>query len=911
MLSNDRTLVLRARILSRSVVTLTALVLSWGANSNVAWAQCEETAKLLASDGASGDRFGASVAISGDVAVVGARFDSEHGTNSGSAYVYRFNAGTQEWEEEVKLTAPDGQGGDLFGFSVAVSADVVVVGALGDDDAGPQSGSAYVFRYNGSQWLMDQKLNEPDANTDPLQGDAFGYSVAIDGNVIVVGAREIHSAYVYRYDGTNWNGEAELLPWDGNAPWFGLSVAVSDDVVVVGGINNFYGSGSGAAYVFRYIGSMWTQSQVLRAPDGGSLDFFGTSLDVSGNVAVIGAPMEDELATNSGSAYVYRYGGGTWSFRQKLLASDGTIEDRFGHSVAIDGDVVVVGRDEQHLFQAGSANVFRFDGNEWIEASQLVPSDGQPEDKFGYSVALSGDLAVVGAYGDDDLGSTSGSGYIFLCVDGPPGCTSDSDCPDDGNECTDDLCDGNGVCIHLNKLNGAACGNSADTPCDNPDTCLSGTCQANFEPSGTVCPDGLFCNGAETCDGSGTCQPGSDPCPGQMCDEGGAACVECQADSDCDDGDPSTIDTCEDNGTCTHTDELPDSGECTDGCTFAISSFPYTEDWEVGLGDWSNVVGDEFDWTRRSGSTPSSNTGPSGDHTSGSGFYMYTEASNPNYPSKTALLEGPCFDLSGTSEAQLTFWYHMLGSSMGTLSVEVTEDCMNWTTVWSRSGDQGNLWLEAYVDLSAYVGPTLTIRFRGVTGSSFRSDMAIDDISVDVAAADGCFFDSDCNDFNACTTDLCNSGTCSNTPIICDDGDACTADSCSGGTCFFDPINCDDADDCTVDSCSGGTCFFDPISCDDADACTVDSCFGGACFNDPISCDDGDACTDDMCFDGLCENTSPACGLADGCCGPSCDGGSDPDCPTCLPSRSDCTEDAECCSGKCKGGNGKKTCKGN
>lgn len=417
MLSNVRDLVLRARVLSRSVVTVAAFVFSFGspmADSKVAGAQCDtESDQLLASDGAAGDRLGASVAISGDVAVVGARFDSENGTNSGSAYVYRFNEGTQVWEEEVKLTAPDGQGGDFFGFSVAVSADVVVIGALGDDDAGPQSGSAYVFRYNGSQWLMDQKLNEPDANTDPLQGDAFGYSVAIDGNVIVVGAREIYSAYVYRYDGTNWNGEAELLPWDGNAAWFGLSVAVSDDVVVVGGINDFHGTGSGAAYVFRHIGSMWTQSQVLRAPDGGTLDFFGTSVAVSGNIAVIGAPMEDELGTNSGSAYVYRYGGGAWSFRQKLLASDGSIEDRLGHSVAIDGDVVVVGRDEQHLNQSGAANVFRFDGTWWNEESQLLPQDGEPEDKFGYSVGVSGNVIGVGAWGDDDNGANAGAAYVF------------------------------------------------------------------------------------------------------------------------------------------------------------------------------------------------------------------------------------------------------------------------------------------------------------------------------------------------------------------------------------------------------------------------------------------------------------------------------------------------------------------
>jgi len=311
--------------------------------------------------------------------------------------------------------------------------------------------------------------------------------------------------------------------------------------------------------------------------------------------------------------------------------------------------------------------------------------------------------------------------------------------------------------------------------------------------------------------------------------------------------------------------DCPGDDECVDGCnTIAIFSYPYTEDWEDGLGDWVNVGGDDLDWTQRSGSTPSSSTGPSGDHTSGSGFYMYTESSSPNYPSKTALLEGPCFNLGGTSDAQLTFWYHMFGIAMGTLSVEVSEDCVSWTTVWSRSGAQGDLWLEANVDLSAYGGTTITIRFRGLTGDDYRSDMAIDDISVDLAAA-GCLSDADC-----------------------DDGDACT-----------------------VDSCSGGVCSNNLIDCDDADACTVDSCIAGACFNDAISCDDGNACTDDMCFDGLCENTFPACGLEDGCCGPSCDGGNDPDCSSCSPGGSACTENSDCCSLKCRGRNGSKKCKGN
>ena len=204
---------------------------------------------------------------------------------------------------------------------------------------------------------------------------------------------------------------------------------------------------------------------------------------------------------------------------------------------------------------------------------------------------------------------------------------------------------------------------------------------------------------------------------------------------DCDDAVACTADSCDPATGCVNDSSNCGGGDgCADACAISISSYPYSEDCDGSPVDWDNATGDDFEWALRSGSTPSRNTGPSGDHTSGSGFYLYTEASSPNYPNKTALMEGPCFELDSASGAELTFWYHMFGE-IGTLSVEVSEDCTNWTTVWSRSGNQGNLWLEAIVDLSAYVGSTISIRFRGVTGSSWSGDMAIDDISVDVLAA--------------------------------------------------------------------------------------------------------------------------------------------------------------------------------
>ena len=268
-------------------------------------------------------------------------------------------------------------------------------------------------------------------------------------------------------------------------------------------------------------------------------------------------------------------------------------------------------------------------------------------------------------------------------------------------------------------------------------------CKSNAD-----CDDGFFCNGAETCV-DGFCREGTYPCPDWACDEIANTCVEkneCYWDEECEDGNDCTIDACV-------------NGLCSNECASTVTSYPYAEGFESGWGGWVNVSGDDMDWTRDSGSTPSSSTGPSGAH-SGS-YYLYTEASSPNYPNKTALLESPCLDLSSMEGAELTFWYHMYGSAMGSLSVEVSEDCKDWTTEWSQSGDQGNGWHQARVNLVSYNGSTVKLRFRGVTGSSYRSDMAIDDVGVTMR-------DSNCPD---------------------EDGDGYST---VGGACG--PVDCDDID---------------------------------------------------------------------------------------------------------------------
>ena len=214
--------------------------------------------KLLASDGTAEDAFGVSVSISGDVALVGAENDDDKGTDSGSAYVFRWNGSS--WVQEQKLLASDGAADDEFGVSVSISGDVALVGAEGNDDDGSDSGSAYVFRWNGSSWVEEQKLLASDGATD----DFFGNSVSISGDVALVGA-------------------------SGN-----------DD-------NGLF---SGSAYVFRWNGSSWVEEQKLVASDGAENDALGFSVSISGGVALVGAPGKVEnILVGPGKAYVYDLDG--------------------------------------------------------------------------------------------------------------------------------------------------------------------------------------------------------------------------------------------------------------------------------------------------------------------------------------------------------------------------------------------------------------------------------------------------------------------------------------------------------------------------------------------------------------------------------------------------------------------------
>jgi subtilisin family serine protease len=416
-----------------------------------------EYQKFLSDDVAAGDEFGTAVAISGATAVIGAPSDDDNGDRSGSARVFRFEGPT--WVEEQSLLADDGAAGDELGRAVAVSGEIAAIGAPSDDDNGDDSGAAYVFRFDGSSWVQESKLL-PDDNA---AGDELGHAVAVSGDAVVIGAisdddngDRSGSAYVFRFDGSTWIEEDKLVPDDGaTGDEFGVSVGIDGDVILIGARkDDDNGSDSGSVYVFRFDGSNWVPEEKLVAGDGEAGDFFGFSVGVSGSTALIGAYGDDDNGSAAGSAYVFGFDGANWAEEQKLLPADGDGGDTFGRAVALSDELAVMGayRDEDNGSVAGAAYVFGLDGSDWIEQRKLLPADGAAGDSFGYAVAASGTTAVIGAFKDDDHGLTSGSAYVY--PEDPP-----FDC--NGNDVTDD-------CDIANGTSDDANGNGVPDECECP-----------------------------------------------------------------------------------------------------------------------------------------------------------------------------------------------------------------------------------------------------------------------------------------------------------------------------------------------------------------------------------------------------------------------------------------------------------
>jgi hypothetical protein len=388
-----------------------------GARSRAASPDAPETvlqSPLAVTDGASADRTGTSVAISGNTALVSAP-GLRPFANAVPGAVLVFQRTGPVWSVQAKLL-PNETVVALtnYGASVAIDGDIAVVGA--PRYLGGQLGAVYVFRRNGTTWSFQQRLMNNQFN--------FGASVAVSGETIVVGdTTSTGQAVVYRWNGTIWAFEATLLgPDRGPGDLFGSSAAIEGNTIIIGALadNIPAADDAGSVTVFQRSGTTWTQQAFLTASDPHLSDFFGSSVALNGNTIAVGAYNADSpgIAVDTGAVYVFQRNGTTWSQTAKLLAPDGKSDDRLGFSLALNGDNLIAGAayyDLPNRQNTGATYLFQRTNSVWTQTSVEFADTGAPGDLYGNGVAISGNTIITGEPNQDRNNIANiGSGFAYI-----------------------------------------------------------------------------------------------------------------------------------------------------------------------------------------------------------------------------------------------------------------------------------------------------------------------------------------------------------------------------------------------------------------------------------------------------------------------------------------------------------------
>lgn len=802
-----------------------------------------EQAKLTDTQVLPGDEFARTVSISGDLAAVGAHKDDRGGASTDLGRVYMFARNGTTWGLEV-LQVPNGiPAASEFGTSVSVDGDAVLIGVpLSDDEfttGTGNSGSAYIFRRaaGGGSWTQEAKLVANDAQ----ETDQFGFTVLLRGNTAFVTAfgdkdanisnNTIGSVYVFTKQGQNWIQTQKLVPSNitqATPPTsqqnFGRSLGSDGATLIVGERSNQ------SAYVFRFNGTIWVEEAILKKPAGNTAaDQFGHSVAINGDVAMVGAHVDDDNALmNSGTIFAYHRNGGTWTLQPLIYSNPPAVNGRLGSALASRGTYAIAGA--IHPASTGNATIFAVqtipdcDGNAVQDECQLRANPGADANQNGILDACE---CQNDAECNDNVACTNNvcnlvigqcefpvqAGFCFtggVChTDGTTNpanecqaCNSTANatgwsnkpndvtaCTPDANECTMDVCQ-NGVCAHPPEPPTKTCGSQSSTVCDLPDTCSgNGMCLNNFAPASTTCADTLACNGGdERCNGMGACVPTTPvPCIDdpvrKICTEPNGDCTQCLTVADCpDDGNACTTEACNIGiGLCTSTN-VPAGTSCGD---------PTVTDCD--LADTCNAQG------------------------------ICQANGRPN---------------------------NSLCTSDGN-ACNGTERCQGGACV------------------SNNVNPCAA----NVTAPNCVADPIVPDMFTCAT----CTADNQCNDNNACTSDTCTAGACAFTPLPM--GTTCGPVDQTINVCNLQDT-CNGQGACLPNLAPNGTACPDGNLCNGAETCVNGVCSDGPdpC-NAPLVCDPADGsckCTTSaQCSDGLFCNGSEVCnipnGETEGICMPAAD----------------------------------------
>lgn len=333
-------------------------------------------------------------------------------------------------EATTKLLAPDAGSGDQFGSAISISGDYAIVGAENESDGGSGAGAAYIFHRTGTNtWDSGAKV----VSSDIAMGDQFGRSVSINGDYAIVGAYaddglpgnpanfNAGAAYIFHRTGINtWDAGVKIVSSDlEQSDYFGITVSIDGDYAIIGAWGEGTGgSQAGAAYIFHRTGTnIWDTGVKIMAADAQASTFFGSSVAISGDYVVVGADSDDAAGSGAGAAYVFRRTGtNSWDSGVKILAPDAEAGDSFGESISISGDYILVGADYESTFggMAGAAYFFRRTGtNSWSSGFKITTSDIELGDHVGVSVSISGNYAIIGADYEDSGGDMAGAAYTF------------------------------------------------------------------------------------------------------------------------------------------------------------------------------------------------------------------------------------------------------------------------------------------------------------------------------------------------------------------------------------------------------------------------------------------------------------------------------------------------------------------